>query len=139
MKNINFSFKEALLLGILVLSFLFLWYADTFIDSVISSDTSLEESRAAAASIASTSQMIESLKFDTSILKNNFFISLLNLPEFPLDVNSPLVFGKVNPFTGSYVIVATTTGTVGGIRPAFQQFSSTTPIFATSTASTTLR
>lgn len=138
-KKIELNIRDIVILVILILTSLSLYFTDTILSYFNGSDEELSRSREVSQSIANLSVEIDKISIDTSVLNNPFLRSVTSLPVYQLDTNSPLIFGKTNPFVGSYVVVATSTNGLGGIRYTNQTTASTTIITTTPTSTSTRR
>ena len=138
-KKIELNMRDIMILTIFILISISLYFSDTILSYFNGSDEELSKSREISQSIANLSVEIDKISIDTSVLSNPFLRSVTSLPVYQLDTNSPLVFGKTNPFLGSYVVVATSTNNVGGVRYLNQTAASTTIITTTPTSTSTRR
>jgi hypothetical protein len=95
----------------------------------LSSNLVLEKTKQEFKYISDLYTSIDQIKFDTSIFKNSFFENINTLPEFPLNTNSRFIFGKPDPFSGSFIVAPNqeiNQQVLGGIRSTEQTFASTT-------------
>lgn len=130
-QKVQLTYKDLFISAFLLLIVVGLFFSDSLIDLANNSNGQLEESRKISKSMADLSVEIDRINIDTSILNNQFLRSVSPLPAYPLDTNS-LNFGKANPFTGSNIVVATTTEVYGGARYS-SQTSTSTGVIATTT------
>jgi hypothetical protein len=115
-KNIKITAKDLVVTMFLISSIALVLYAQFFIDISVASNKTLEETRVVSKRIAELTQSLDSITLNTDILKSGFLKEISNLPDFPIDINGALMFGKKDPFLGGYITVATDTGSTGGIR-----------------------
>jgi hypothetical protein len=115
-----------------------LYFSDSLIGYANTTSPQLEESRRISKEMADLSLEIDKINIDTQVLNSQFLQSVSALPSYPLD-NSSLNFGKTNPFTGSNVVVATSSGVVAGVRYTSQTSTSTSVITTSPTATSTRR
>lgn len=137
--KVNITTKDLVILLIFALIYLGLFFSDTIIDYTNNTGDQLTESRKISKLMADLSVEIDKINIDTSILNNQFLRSVTSLPTYPLDVNL-LNFGKNNPFTGSNIVVATSSaGVVGGVRYTSQTSTTTGSVITTPIATSTAR
>lgn len=121
--KINLSFKDYLIILILLLSIVIIYFSEDIISQIKSFDTSVEESQKASADIAKLVLSLDKISLDTSILNLPYLQNVRPLPQFPVDITSPGIFGKTNPFVGSLnsSLPAATTTQIGGVQYAAQR------------------
>jgi hypothetical protein len=129
MKTNSISVSEVLLGLLFIGCFVGLYFSDTFLAKFQEQNEVITKSQEEFQKLASLATSIDTITLDTSVLKSNFLQKLTPLPDFPLDTSSPLMFGKLNPFSGGFTLVATSsTSTLSGVRTSNQNFLGSTTI-----------
>ena len=92
----NLKNKRAAILSIILLGLLILAYKVMFVSSGVDESLLIDENIAASIRVESMLQQVESINFDTSIMQDPRFKSLISI-ETPL-ISLPI--GRENPFSG---------------------------------------
>lgn len=117
MKNKKINIITLIAIILFAASVYLIFNSENIIQKIIESNTISRDSKEQYKKIAQTILSIDSISLDTKIFSSPFFKKIETLPEFPIDVNSLFVFGKPDPFSGSYITGAVIqNGVVGGIR-----------------------
>jgi predicted PurR-regulated permease PerM len=121
--KINLTFKDYIAIILLIIAICIVYFSDVIIQRIQDLNTGLDNSQKVSQDIAKLVLSLDKISLDTNILNTPYLQNIRPLPQFPMDLLSPFVFGKNNPFSGGFTTVApqATTTSVGAVQYAIQR------------------